>query len=104
MKEEAKHLVGTHDFFSFCNHTKTESYADYHRTVQQINIDFIQENFIQISIQADRFLYKMARNIVGALVKSTSLEKLLQTPQKQKTYPTAPSHGLFLNKIYYNKL
>jgi tRNA pseudouridine38-40 synthase len=109
MQEAAKLVVGTHDFAAFCNTRKDLSYEDTIRTLTQC--DIIQENnILRIILKGDRFLYKMARNIVGTLVyvglgklSVTDISKILE--QKNRIYAgiTAPAHGLTLVKIYYNE-
>jgi tRNA pseudouridine38-40 synthase len=68
----------------------------------------ITGKFIRIGIDADGFLKHMARNIVGTLVEigrgripPHHMEKILKSHDRKLAGPTAPAHGLFLEKIKY---
>jgi tRNA pseudouridine38-40 synthase len=59
-------------------------------------------------VRADRFLYKMVRSIVGALVKvgegRLTVEQLraaMASKKRTALIETAPAKGLFLWKVYY---
>lgn len=109
LKESLKKFLGTHDFRGVCNRRADLDEENTVRTVFAIEID---ENptlqTISISIEADHFLYKMARNIVGTMV-WVALEKLpiesitaaLQTRDRTAAGVTAPAHGLTIEKIVY---
>ena len=66
---------------------------------------------ITITIEADGFLYKMVRNIVGTLIdinrgKITSrstkgIKEVLRAGERRKAGETAPPQGLCLLKIKY---
>ena len=68
----------------------------------------ITGEFIRIRIDADGFLKHMARNIVGTLVEigrgripPQHMEEILESRDRRLAGPTAPAHGLFLEKIEY---
>lgn len=71
------------------------------------------EGEIELRIQADRFLYKMARNLVGAVVRvgegRLTLGELEHAvahgafPQNCSPPLTAPAHGLILHRVNYEK-
>ena len=69
MREAAKLLLGTHDFTSFANeaHSGCAAY-DPIRTLKKLDI-VPQEGGVRLEMEADGFLYKMVRNIVGILWK-----------------------------------
>ena len=113
MRLEAKSLAGRHDFRSFCasgSNAKTTV-----RTIKKISINTIRYTLyairsplIAIDIEADGFLYNMARNIVGTLVeigrgrfKKGSLKKILLAKARNLAGPKAPAKGLFLNRVNY---
>ena len=63
---------------------------------------------IIIDIEADGFLYNMARNIVGTLMEigrgrfpKGSLKKILNSKDRKLAGPTVPACGLCLLKVNY---
>ena len=63
---------------------------------------------LRVTLEADGFLYKMARRLVGALVaagqgKSTTEEvaAILRSRERTHRVETAPAQGLFLAKVFY---
>lgn len=113
MRSEARVLRGKRDFKAFCasgSSAKTTT-----RTVRKISIRTIRYalyamrySLIAIDIEADGFLYNMARNIAGTLVeigrgrfKKGDLEKILLSRDRRQAGPKAPSRGLFLAKVRY---
>ena len=107
MRKAASVLKGKHDFKAFqsaCERSKTKTTI---RTVKELNI--VREgDLIRITITADGFLYKMVRNIVGALVAvgggqipKDSMPNLLEGKDRKLAPGTAPSHGLCLVSVRY---
>ncbi len=107
MREEAKILLGRHDFKAFQS-------ADIHRkeqsTVRNITkLDIKKKgDLISIDIASNGFLYKMVRNIVGMLLSVASGQlpkgstmKILKS--KDRTNAPAPVHakGLYLLEVKY---
>lgn len=105
MSEEAKVLSGRHDFKSFQATDKKERNSI--RTIKKIKIRK-RAGFIFIDIEANGFLYNMARNIVGTLIEigrgkfpKGSMKKILQAKDRKKAGPTAPAKGLCLLRVKY---
>jgi tRNA pseudouridine38-40 synthase len=105
MRREARCLIGSHDFKSFQAADKKERGSV--RTIKKINIAK-RGDFVYIDIQADGFLYNMARNIAGTLIKIArgkaergSLKNILDSRDRKYAGPTAPAKGLTLLKVYY---
>lgn len=110
MKKVAKYLLGIHDFsaFSCLNNQKKDSLAKSRvRNIKRINI-IKKEPLVIFSMEADGFLYKMARLIVGTLI-SFSIEKrepekilqILENKDSQKSGSVVPPNGLYLVKVKY---
>lgn len=113
MRQEARALLGRHDFRSFCASGSTAKTTT--RTIQNIaikTIDYplyaIRYPLIIIDIEADGFLYNMVRNIAGTLFeiargrfKKGSMKKILLAKDRKLAGPTAPARGLFLVKVNY---
>ena len=103
MQEAAKHLLGTHDFSSLTN----ERTDDAIRTLTSVQIIPLEDRLC-IEMKGDRFLYKMARNIAGTLVSigcgkiANTIPEILASRDRTKAGVTAPAHGLFLIKVFYD--
>jgi tRNA pseudouridine38-40 synthase len=113
MHQEARCLLGRHDFKSFCaSGSGTKSTI---RTIRNISIRIkrytlytIRHTLIIIDIEADGFLYNMARNIVGTLMEigrgrfpKGSLKEILNSKDRKLAGPTVPACGLCLLKVNY---
>jgi len=107
MKKEAKTLLGRHDFKSFQAKSGQSKLKSTTRSLKKIAIHKKGE-FVHIDIEADGFLYNMARNIVGTLVEIArghlpegTMKTVLKACNRKKAGPTAPAKGLTLLKVKY---
>lgn len=108
LKKAAAQLVGTHDFTSFANEAHTGSAGnDPVRTLYRLNI-IDQPDGLILELEADGFLYKMVRNIVGTLfyiasgkIPADAIPAILAAKDRCKAGSAAPAHGLFLVKVDY---
>ncbi|TFE68903.1 tRNA pseudouridine(38-40) synthase TruA [Methylacidiphilum caldifontis] len=106
MNEAAQLFVGKHNFLAFVT-SPGMPIKNPIRTVFQCSFNQ-QQNLLLFTIKADGFLYRMVRNIVGALVKvglgRLSLEQLkfIFESQKRTLAPaSAPPWGLYLLSVDY---
>jgi len=106
MKKASKFLIGTHDFSCFCA-TGTDV-KDRVRTILNINIDTIDDGFIEVKIESRGFLKYMVRNIIGTLVevghdkrKPEEMRKIIESKNRKIAGVTAPACGLFLKEVKY---
>lgn len=105
MKEASVLFMGTHDFKAFMS-TGT-SISDTVRTINKI--DFYEDNnLLKVSFRGNGFLYNMVRIMVGTLIDiglgrrtSAVITKALETGDRNQAGPTAPPHGLYLDKVFY---
>jgi tRNA pseudouridine38-40 synthase len=109
MRAGAIHLLGTHDFKAF--QTLGSARKTTTRTVS--NLEFFQQPALagiewNVEIEADGFLYNMARNIVGALVQVGRrrfsphwIRELLDSRERGTESQTAPARGLCLVRVDY---
>ena len=104
MQEAAKILQGVHDFSSF--RASGCSASTPVKNVYYIKISKNSQGYIFIDIEADAFLRKMIRNIVGLLVEIGTgirniedLEQIIQAKNRQCAGFTAPAMGLMLIKV-----
>ncbi|MFA5146284.1 MAG: tRNA pseudouridine(38-40) synthase TruA [Candidatus Omnitrophota bacterium] len=105
MRREAKLLVGRHDFRSFQAVDGQERKTI--KTVRSIKIKR-SGDVITVDIEADGFLYNMARTIVGTLIEvgrgklePGSVKEMLRKRDRRCCGPTAPAKGLCLIKVTY---
>jgi len=111
MRREAKYLLGKKDFRSFMATDRSkkgqEKTKDTIRHIYHLKINK-KGNILQITIEANGFLYKMVRNIVGTLVEvgknnlpKGSVLNILEKKDRKLAPRTAPAHGLCLLKVRY---
>jgi len=116
MRREATILMGRKNFKVFQASDPARDLSDKDenkkRTFRTIHCVEIRkkEDFVTIDIRADGFLYKMVRNIVGALLEvgsqklpAGSIKKMLSTQKRTPAFQTAPAQGLCLKSVYYKK-
>ncbi len=108
LKKAALLFIGKNDFTSFANVGSSKSSPIKHLK----RLDVIEtEDGIRLEFEGDGFLYKMVRNIVGTLldvamkkITLDSIPKIFNAKDRRKASKTAPSHALFLVKVFYNNL
>lgn len=105
MKQEIRCLRGRHDFKAFQAADKKKKRSV--RTIKNIKLSR-KGDFIIFEIEADGFLFKMVRNIMGTLIeigrgrfKKGSLKRILESKNRKLAGPTAPARGLTLLKVIY---
>ena len=109
MRKETKVLVGRRDFKSFqaAGSKKVPGPKNTIRTIKKIEIKK-KNDIITIEIEADGFLYKMVRSIVGTLLAAASgrlsagsMKKILKAKNRMLAGQTAPAKGLCLVEVKY---
>lgn len=108
MRAEAKAFVGRKDFRSFQGaNPSRDAKASTVRAVRRVDIKK-KGNFIYIEIEADGFLYKMVRNIVGTLLEvgngrlpKGSVKFILAQRNRAFAGDTAKAMGLTLMEVKY---
>lgn len=105
MREAITALIGTHDFGAFQNTGRPVKSA-----VRTVFEAYLEEEgpFIRFWFKADGFLYQMVRIIVGTLLEigrgrlaPEAINRALETGNRQMLGPTAPPHGLCLERVEY---
>lgn len=105
MQDAAAHLVGTHDFKSFCSVD-----AQVESTVRQV--DYVEVckkgNLITIRVTGRGFLYNMVRIMAGTLMEvgrgrigPQEIVRILEAKDRAAAGPTAPACGLTLVKYEF---
>jgi tRNA pseudouridine38-40 synthase len=106
MRATAARLVGRRDFRAF-SASRGEEEPDTVRELRRLDV-IGRGRQLRIVAEADGFLYKMVRSLVGALVavgmgKLTPEQVVALLDGKRRTHAvhTAPAKGLFLWKVFY---
>ncbi len=108
MKMAAKGLIGRHNFKSFqATPPADEARKNPFRTITALTIRK-SGDFIIIDFEANSFLHKMVRNIVGTLLEIGSerfprrnIQNILTKKHRKFAGRTAPAKGLCLVKVNY---
>ncbi len=105
MEQAARHLVGTHDFMSFCANKRMKKSTV--RTIHAIGIEQIG-NELRFTVTGDGFLYNMVRILVGTLLEvglgrrsPDSMPELLEARDRSRAGYLVPPHGLRLEQVFY---
>ncbi|MCZ8517289.1 tRNA pseudouridine(38-40) synthase TruA [Paenibacillus filicis] len=112
MREGLQHLVGQHDFVSYCSVRNTKKSTV--RTIYEARLECdpwdedLKSTAVHIYLSGSGFLYNMVRIIVGTLLqvgegKRTSLDmrSILEAKDRASAGPTAMPHGLMLWEVFY---
>lgn len=102
-------FIGTHDFTSFANEAHSGSASrNAVRTLKRLDI-VKEEGGIRLEFEADGFLYKMVRNIVGTLLDISCekiplghLSSIFLAKDRKEAGVAAPPQGLFLVSVLYH--
>lgn len=108
MLEAAQSILGTHDFSCFC--AANTSVVDKVRTVHALQFEWHGEE-LHMTIAGTGFLYNMVRIIAGTLWEVgtgrrnvDSLSDTIASQDRAQAGKTAPAHGLYLEKVFYENL
>lgn len=109
LKEACKCFEGTHNFRAFANEsTKGSAKSSPVKTIYKLEA-IEEEGGVRLEFTGSGFLYKMVRNITGALIEVASgklelseIPKILASEDRKKAPKAAPAHGLFLADIQYS--
>lgn len=100
-------LLGSHDFTSFCASGSGSATAEC--TVFSAAIERGDDTVV-FSIEANRFVYKMVRSIVGTLVdigrgvQTLTLKEIIERGDRGLAGTTAPPSGLVLTSVGYEEV
>lgn len=105
MRKAAGYLTGRHDFRSF--QAADEKERSSVRTIKSIKIEK-DGDMVHIYVEADGFLYNMARNIAGTLVEvgrgrfeASYVKEIIAKRDRRSSGPTMPAKGLCMVKVRY---
>ena len=109
MQKAAKLLLGKHDFRAF-GATHSQGMENEHPVKDLRRLEVKQRGKrITITTEANGYLYKMVRRLVGGLIRvgegKMPPERLVAYREEKKItaeIPTAPARGLFMEKVFYD--
>lgn len=106
MQAGADVLLGRHDFRALTALNGPER-EDTVRDLRRLDVKR-RGRKIQITAEADGFLYKMVRSLAGLLVAVgegklavADVRRILHSRERTAAVQTAPAQGLFLTKVFY---
>lgn len=107
MSKACKCFEGEHDFSAFKSTGSSRKTSI--RTVFECKL-LKNNNFIELHISGDKFLYNMIRIIAGTLIEvglhkidPENIHDIILSKNRKLAGKTAPPHGLYLIELYYNK-
>jgi tRNA pseudouridine38-40 synthase len=107
MARAAEVLRGQHDFA--CFETEWPNRASSVRTITHLALNRMGD-WLWLDVEADGFLYNMARAIAGTLQNvgrgywpETQVARIVQSRDRTLAGPTAPARGLFLMRVTYDE-
>ena len=107
MNEAASVLLGEHDFSSFTADRGDGSKENPVKELRRLEVKR-KGRRMRMTTEAGGYLYKMVRALAGALVdvgigklKPEDLRAVLEERKRTPLIPTAPAHGLCLERVFY---
>ncbi len=104
MRAASRCLSGEHDFAAFGQPTAGDATV---RVMHRVDVGG-ERPWVEIDLEANGFLYRMARSIVGALIEVgrgrmpiERVAEILESRDRAQARPTAPPHGLCLVRVNY---
>lgn len=104
MNQAAQHLIGEHDFASFC---KKREGATTIRTLVELSTRRAGPT-IETTVRADAFCHSMVRSLMGALTAAGEgrhspdlAAELLAAKERDPRVRVMPAHGLTLEEVVY---
>jgi tRNA pseudouridine38-40 synthase len=106
MNVATQYIIGTHDFKAF--QSAGSSVKNTVRTVYEAYWVWEPPCYLYFNIKGNGFLYNMVRILVGTFIEigrhrmlESDIKRILESGDRDKAGPTAPAHGLCLERVYY---
>lgn len=107
MGQATAHLIGTHDFKSFCGNKKMKKSTV--RTIEHIEFQAPGDGRLHIIFTGNGFLQQMVRILTGTLIevgqgkrRPEEMDSILEAEDRSAAGFTAPAQGLFLVQVEYD--
>ncbi len=107
MRAAARHLVGEHDFTSFCRHPGAGRSTV--RDLQRVSVVRAGDR-VELGFRANAFLHQMVRALTGTLVavgegkvSADEIPAILDARDRAAARHMAPPHGLTLERVSYGR-
>jgi tRNA pseudouridine38-40 synthase len=107
IRAAARHLVGEHDFTSFCRHPGRGRPTT--RRLERLSVARDGHRVV-FGLRANAFLHQMVRSIVGTLIEvgdgrfgPDAVARMLAARDRSVTGRVAPPHGLTLVRVVYGR-
>jgi tRNA pseudouridine38-40 synthase len=107
MREAAGHLVGEHDFASFCRRPPGDGSTS--RRLERLVVRRLGDR-VEVSARANAFLHQMVRAVVGTLVvvgagrlEPEAVASILAARDRSRSPQMAPAHGLTFERVVYGR-
>jgi len=107
MRAGARHVVGEHDFTSFCRYPGVGKSTV--RDLQQLSI-VRRGDRVEFVVRANAFLHQMVRTLVGTLVavgdglmSPADVGEILRARDRAMAFEPAPAKGLTLERVVYGR-
>jgi tRNA pseudouridine38-40 synthase len=107
MRAAARHLVGEHDFTSFCRHPGAGRSTLRH--LQRVSVARTGDR-LELGFRANAFLHQMVRALTGTLVavgegkvSPDEIPAILDARDRAAARQLAPPHGLTLERVSYGR-
>lgn len=107
MRKAARHLVGEHDFASFCRRPPNGSSTV--RRLERLAVSRSGDR-VEVHARANAFVHQMVRSLVGTVVvvgegsrDPDEMPGVLAARDRSAAGPVAPAHGLTLERVIYGR-
>ena len=107
MRAAARHVVGEHDFTSFCRHPGPGRSTV--RDLQRVSVGR-HGDVVTFGFRANAFLHQMVRTVVGTLVRvgdgrlePDDVRTMLDARERAVISQPAPARGLTLDRVAYGR-
>jgi tRNA pseudouridine38-40 synthase len=106
MHAAGQHLVGEHDFSSFCRRSGDQHLV---RRIDRIRVRRTAADLVVVAVDGAAFCHQMVRSLAGCLVEVGRgrrspdwIAHVLEARNRQAAGPVAPPHGLTLVGVRYS--
>ena len=106
VRQNMNALEGTRDFAVFCASGSGAGHTIC--TVKEVSLES-ENDFVVFTIEANRFIYKMVRSIVGTLIDigrgklNLTMDEIIASRDRKLAGTTAPPYGLVLENVTYTE-